>query len=274
MESCICASLFMYPVGIIWGDSTVLEVFRNMRGIVVAVVSGGYLWHSVDVPRRRTSALRVRAVFGHLRIPGMMVIASLLGGRNQHCRRSLSNHTVPTPLANVGRSKIIPLEMGQALSIWEVLGGQMQKGPSRDAGVGTNFKLRSAALFDRLVHFFVHHLSVSFPCIQDVIAIAEMWSMYTMLFQGDILMSLIVSYPSRVRGVDCTPSTWWRTETGAGVLEGWSPHSSQHFPEDNSRPWWTDAWTFLCPCSANNLLGICNRSEEGPRDSMYQNTKY
>lgn len=64
MESCICASLFMYPAGVIWGDSTVLEVFRNTRGIVVAVVSGGYHWHSVDVPRRRASALRVRAVFG------------------------------------------------------------------------------------------------------------------------------------------------------------------------------------------------------------------
>ena len=48
-------------------------------------------------------------------------------------RKSLRNHTVPTPLANIGR-KVIPMKMAQFSLFQEVLGGQMLRGPSHVAG--------------------------------------------------------------------------------------------------------------------------------------------
>lgn len=57
---------------------------------------------------------------------------NLEGRTNTVGNQSLRNHTVPTFLANTGRSKVIPLKIGQALSIHRTLGGQIQKGPSNN----------------------------------------------------------------------------------------------------------------------------------------------
>ena len=64
----------------------------------------------------------------------MVVIASKPGGRNQHCRKALRNHTAPITLANTGRSKIIPQKIGSGFVHPRRAGGQMYKGQSHDTG--------------------------------------------------------------------------------------------------------------------------------------------
>ena len=86
----------------------------------------------------------------------MVVIASQPGG-TKYCRKSLRNHTVPTSLANTGRSKSIPPKIAQALFIQETLWGQRQRGPSHDTGGGMGLywtpKLAPPKQGEKNIHF-------------------------------------------------------------------------------------------------------------------------
>lgn len=73
-----------------------------------------------------------------LRIPGMVVIASRPGGRNQHCRKSLRNHTVPNT-SGQHREEQNHSPGGKRVRLCSSKGWEerCRKGPSHDTGGGT-----------------------------------------------------------------------------------------------------------------------------------------